>query len=235
MIATPIGWLDRPDQDARAHAGRLARDVQHERDAIGEIDIGVPALEEKRPIARGDAAIGVTRGVADAIGLGLDDAAARHAFGQYPHEHFADEKTSELGGVDGQLRPIQHARAHALSRRFHPIRSTQWRARRSGLERVGEVLGLAGHLAIEELHDAHRIGRPAVIREDELRDPEVARADDAAHPEALRVRLRDAGGLDVAPAPDALARLRVLEQLRPLGICRAQHRSHLRPMRPSGD
>jgi hypothetical protein len=85
------------------------------------------------------------------------------------------------------------------------------RARRSGLERIGEVLGLAGHLAIEELHEAHRIGRLAVIREDEFRDPEIARTDDAAHREALRVRLRGARGLDVAPAPDALARLRVFE------------------------
>src|SRR5206468_5388624 len=65
---------------------------------------------------------------------------------------------------------------------------------------------------IQELHDAHRIGRPAVIREDEFRDPEVARADDAAHREALRVRPRDARGLDVVPAPYALARLRILEQ-----------------------
>jgi hypothetical protein len=66
-------------------------------------------------------------------------------------------------------------------------------------------LGLAGGLAIEELHDAYRIGRPAVIREDEFRDPEVARADAAAHRETLRVRLRDARDLDVVPAPDALA------------------------------
>src|SRR5271166_3096238 len=86
------------------------------------------------------------------------------------------------------------------------------RARGSGFERVGKVLGLAGHLAIQKLHDTHRIGRPAVIREVEFRDPEVARADDAAHREALRVRLRDARGLDIVPAPDALARLRVLEQ-----------------------
>src|ERR1700734_3918569 len=77
------------------------------------------------------------------------------------------------------------------------------RARGSGLERVGKVLGLAGDLAIEELHDAYRIGRPAIIREDEFRDSEVARADDAAHHETLRV-LRDARDLDVVPAPDAL-------------------------------
>src|SRR5471030_2074076 len=46
-------------------------------------------------------------------------------------------------------------------------------ARRSRLERVAKVLGLAGHLAIQELHDAHRIGRPAIIGEDEFGDPEV--------------------------------------------------------------
>src|ERR1700693_3186022 len=86
------------------------------------------------------------------------------------------------------------------------------RARRSGLERVAKVLGLAGHLAIQELHDAHRIGRLAVIGEDEFRDPEVARAEDSTHGEALAVRLRGARGLDVVPALDALARLRVLEQ-----------------------
>src|SRR5271166_5875197 len=85
------------------------------------------------------------------------------------------------------------------------------RARGSGFERVGKVLGLAGNLAIHELHDAHRKGRPAVISKDEFRNPEVARADDSAHREALCIRLRDARGLDVAPAPDALARLRVLE------------------------
>ena len=48
-----------------------------------------------------------------------------HAFGQYPHEHFADEKTSELGGIDGHLCPVQHARATPLPRRFHHIRSTK--------------------------------------------------------------------------------------------------------------
>src|SRR5271154_1717812 len=86
------------------------------------------------------------------------------------------------------------------------------RARRSRLERVGKVLGLAGDLAIQELHDAYRIGRPAVIREDEFGDPDVARADDAAHREALGARLRDARSLNVVPPSDALPRLRVLEQ-----------------------
>jgi len=115
------GWLDRPDQHARAHPGCLARDVQHERDAIGEINICVPAFEEKRPIAWGDAAVGVTRGVPDAVCLGLDDAAARHAFGQCPHEHFADEKASELSGIGGQLCPVQHAWASQCRPDFTPF------------------------------------------------------------------------------------------------------------------
>src|SRR5580658_2201597 len=68
----------------------------------------------------------------------------------------------------------------------------QMGARRSGLERLTEILGLAGHPAIQEFHDAHRVGRMAVIGEDEFRDPEVARSHDAAHAEALRVRLRGA-------------------------------------------
>ena len=52
----------------------------------------------------------MTRGVADRVCLGLDDTAAGHAFGQYPNERFADEKTSELGGIDRQFCPMQHMR-----------------------------------------------------------------------------------------------------------------------------
>src|ERR1700710_2569218 len=84
-------------------------------------------------------------------------------------------------------------------------------ARRSGLERVGEVLGLAGNLAIQELHHAHRVRGPAVIGEREFRDPKVAGADDPAHREALAVWLRDARGLDIVPAPDAFPRLGIFE------------------------
>src|SRR3978361_883670 len=49
----------------------------------------------------------------------------------------------------------------------------QKRARGSGLERVAELWGLTGHLTIQELHNANRIGRLAIIREDEFRDPQV--------------------------------------------------------------
>src|ERR1700733_10387105 len=58
-------------------------------------------------------------------------------------------------------------------------------ARRSRLERVAEVLGLAGNLAIQKLHDADRVRRLAIIGQDELRHPEVARSNDPAHREAL--------------------------------------------------
>src|SRR5271156_5702657 len=87
----------------------------------------------------------------------------------------------------------------------------QMGARWSGLERIAEVLGLAGHLAIDKLHDADGIGRPVVVGQDEFRDPERSGAGDSAHREALGLRLGDARGLYVAPTPDALARLRVFE------------------------
>src|SRR3954468_16213251 len=93
---------------------------------------------------------------------------------------------------------------------FHSLHP--FRPRRSGFERVAEILRLAGHLAVHEFHDAHRVGRPAIIGEDEFRHPDIARANDPAHPEPLCIRLRHAGGLNVVTAPDALARLRIFEQ-----------------------
>src|SRR5579872_202919 len=86
------------------------------------------------------------------------------------------------------------------------------RARRSGLERIGEILRLARDLAVDELHDADRIGRAPVVSEDEFGDPKVARADDPPDREALPVRLRSARGLNVAAPADALARLRIFER-----------------------
>src|SRR5271166_1843201 len=120
------------------------------------------------------------------------------------------KRASSAVSTGSSARSSTRGRAIVAPISSHSLNPT--RARGPGFERVGKVLGLAGHLPIQELHDAHRIGRPAVIREDEFRNPDVARADDAAHREALRVRLRGAGGLDIVPAPDALARLRVLEQ-----------------------
>ena len=103
-------WLDCADQDARSYAGRLARDVQHERGPISEIDVSVPVREEECSIARCHAAPGVAGGIADLIRLGFDDTAAHHAFGQNSNNHFTDQKSRHLDGIDRQLRPFQQAR-----------------------------------------------------------------------------------------------------------------------------
>src|SRR6202030_4008025 len=82
------------------------------------------------------------------------------------------------------------------------------RARRPGLERIAEILDLAGHLPIKELHDAHGVRRPPVIGQNKFRDPEITRADDPPHRETFPVRLRGARELYLPPPADALARLR---------------------------
>src|SRR3954453_17675270 len=91
----------------------------------------------------------------------------------------------------------------------HPL--DPLRARRPRLERIAEILGLAGHLPLTELHDAHGVGRPPVIGQNIFSDPEVARADHPPHREAFSVRLRGARGLYLPPAAYALARLRIFE------------------------
>src|SRR6202048_1429905 len=81
-------------------------------------------------------------------------------------------------------------------------------ARRPRLKRIAEVLGLAGHLPIFELHDAHRARRLPVVSKDEFGDPEVGSAEDAPHGEALHARLCEARrlagmeqtGVDANPA-----------------------------------
>src|SRR5258708_22350569 len=84
----------------------------------------------------------------------------------------------------------------------HPL--DPLRARRPRLERIAEILGLAGHLPIEELHDAHGVRRLTVIGQDIFSDPEVVRADYPPHYEALPVRLRGTRRLDLPPPADAL-------------------------------
>src|ERR1700744_6690290 len=61
--------------------------------------------------------------------------------------------------------------------------------RRSGLERVGEILGFARHQSVAEFHDAHRVGRGAVVTQNEFGDPEIAAPDNAPDREMLGVRL----------------------------------------------
>ena len=84
----------------------------------------MPALEKERPITRRHPAVGVPRGVADDIRLGLDDAAAGDAFGHLPHQYLADEITSERDRIDRQLRTRERWMATLMPARFQRIRST---------------------------------------------------------------------------------------------------------------
>ena len=54
--------------------------------AVGEINIGAPTLEKQRMIAPGHPPVGVPGGVADDIGLGLNNTTAGDAFRQLPHQ-----------------------------------------------------------------------------------------------------------------------------------------------------
>jgi len=84
----------------------------------------MPALEKERPITRRHPAVGVPRGVADDIRLGLDDAAAGDAFRHLPHQYLADEITSERDRVDRQLRTRERWMATPMAARFQRIPST---------------------------------------------------------------------------------------------------------------
>src|SRR5215471_19920075 len=105
------------------------------------------------------------------------------------------------------LRPPNGVRAETVE--CSVIRLDQVRPRRPGLERVAEVLRLAGHLSVAEFHDAHGVRRYAVIAEDQFGDPEIAAADDPLDCEALLARLHRSALLDVVSAANAFARLRI--------------------------
>src|ERR1700683_4716241 len=96
-----------------------------------------------------------------------------------------------LGGLDF----IANISAHSLD----PLS-----ARGPRLERIAEVFGLTGNLAVSELHDTHRVRRQAVVCQDEFSDPEVGSAEYAPHRKALLVRLRSARRLNIAPTSDPL-------------------------------
>src|SRR5262249_31500171 len=85
------------------------------------------------------------------------------------------------------------------------------RTRGCRVERIGEILRLAGYLSVAEFHDAHRIGWHAVITENEFRDPEIAAPDHSPDRKALLVRLDEPALLNVAPAVDPFAGLRIVE------------------------
>src|ERR1700754_5330786 len=85
------------------------------------------------------------------------------------------------------------------------------RARWPRLKRIAEVPRLPLDVSVPEFHDAHRVRGRAVVGEHEFCDPEITRADDSPHRKALLVRLNGSALLDIAPASDALAGLRIVE------------------------
>ena len=92
------------------------------------------------------------------------------------------------------------------------IRLDQVRPRGPGLERVAEVLRLAGDLSVAELHDADGVRRHPVIAEHEFGHPEIAVPDDPLDGEALLAWLHRSALLDFVSAANAFARLRVLKR-----------------------
>src|SRR3954471_8539 len=83
--------------------------------------------------------------------------------------------------------------------------------RGSGVESVGEILRFVGHQSFAKFHDAHRVGWYAVIGKHEFSDPEVAAADNSPNRKTLLVRLDESALLNVVPAADPLARLRIVK------------------------
>ena len=78
-------------------------------------------------------------------------------------------------------------------------------------ERVRKVLRLPRNFVTPELHNAHCVGRPAVIGQDEFGDPEVTAANNASDRKPLFAWLASALALYVAPTAGPLARLRVVQ------------------------
>src|SRR4051794_19344897 len=85
------------------------------------------------------------------------------------------------------------------------------RTRGCRVEPIGEILRFVGHQSFAEFHDAHRVRWYAVIGKYEFSDPEIAAADNSPDRKTLLVWLDESALLNVVPAADPLARLRVIE------------------------
>ena len=78
-------------------------------------------------------------------------------------------------------------------------------ARRESHEWIRKVLCFPRNLVAPELHDAHGIGRLAVIGQDEFGDPKITAANDSADRKPLFVRLTRALALYVPSTAGSLA------------------------------
>src|ERR1700683_3661661 len=101
------------------------------------------------------------------------------------------------------------ANSHALRLCGHPFDPLS--AKCGSHEWIRKVLGFPRNLVVPELHDAHRVGRLVVIRQDEFGDPKITAANDSADSKPLFARLTGALALYVASTAGSLARLRVIQ------------------------
>src|SRR5467141_3299660 len=85
------------------------------------------------------------------------------------------------------------------------------RTRRCRVKPIGEILRFVGHQSFAEFHDAHRVRWYAVIGKYEFSDPEIAAADNSPDRKTLLVWLDEPALLNVVPAADPLARLRIIK------------------------
>src|SRR3954465_13829867 len=85
------------------------------------------------------------------------------------------------------------------------------RTRGCRVKPIGEILCFVGHQTFAEFHDAHRVRWYAVIGNDEFSDPEIAAADNSPDLKTLLVGLDGSALLNVVPAADPLARLRIIK------------------------
>src|SRR5580693_3095202 len=104
---------------------------------------------------------------------------------------------------------VSLAKSRAARLCVHPLDPLS--ARCGSHEWIRKILCFPRNLVVPELHDAHGVGRLAVIRQDEFGDPKITAANDSPDRKPLLVWLAGALALYVAPAAGSLAGLRVFQ------------------------
>src|ERR1700690_3562577 len=125
---------------------------------------------------------------------------------------FQSTSCPSIGGCTYPAKPqmaMSLANSRAPRLRVHPFHPLS--AKCGSREWIRKVLCLPRNLDAAELHDAHRVGRLGVIRQDEFGDPKIAAANHSSHSKPLVARLIRALVLNVASAAGALAGLRVIQ------------------------
>ncbi len=107
-------WFEGAQQDAGTDAGSFARNVEHIRGAIAQVDIGMTGFQKKGAVARGHAAERMTGRIGLEIGLGLDDASAEQPLARLTDDDLAQKESGERDRI---------ARQHPAVERRHTART----------------------------------------------------------------------------------------------------------------